>query len=1040
MSAQESKSETVGFRLSPQQDRLLAGEHRPVVQCAAVLAGPVREADLRAALDAAIARHEVLRTTFPQAVGVRGRSQVIHDSLAPDWSSERGGRPGNVHDHAWVANVLAAQAQRRFDLERGPLVRALLLACSPERELLVLTAHAACADAASLLVILDELAASYGAGVEPGEPVQYADYAEWRHELITGEDGDAPDARAFWRRYTEDRTAVPTLLFATPGTRSDHSAAVAIPFDAGELARLSDAAATAGVSAALFLEACWHALIARLTGAGELVIAGWCDGREQPDLQRAVGPYAQPVPIHTRLQGETSFAEVLDQVTRARAQATGWQDLASAEDLSVLIGEPAGGFIHFELERPADPVLEVAAINPSMDTALLLASRSDGERISVELWHDDAVFGEPDAAELAQRFRTLAASAASDPAQPVARLALTDAAESARLLALAAGPAPSESAGTPVQHLFELHAQRAPEEPAVAGAGSELSYGQLNAAANRLAHLLRAAGVQPGVTVGLAMERTPRLLEAVLAILKAGGAYVPLNYEHPPARLSHQLSESGAKVLLTEAHLLTRLPEFAGEVVCVDRDGDRIASFPDHDPEHVSTPGDLVYVMYTSGSTGLPKGVGVTHGNLANYATHMAQRLHGRGDGDRGLRFGVVSAISTDLGNTCIFPPLISGGCVQLISPGAAMDGEAFGAELGSRALDVLKITPSHLRALLAGERPAAVLPRRWLVLGGEALTWDLVHRIRALSPSCAIVNHYGPTETTIGCCTYDVQAARTDCATVPIGQPLPGVRAYVLDRSLAPLPPGVAGELGIAGLGVASGYLGAGADSGSPFLADPFSAEGAGRMYRTGDRARYLRDGAIEFLGRIDDQVKIRGFRIEPGEIETALGRHDAVRQAAVVTEQDDRGETRLVAYIATSTHPSVEDLQAFLSQSLPDYMVPSAFATLDSLPFTPSGKIDRRALPGLAAVQTRRAADYVAPRDEVEQEIAGIWAELLGLEQVGVFDDFFALGGHSLLATQAIMRIRRLHGDIPLRALLAAPTVATLAEVVRTSAAARP
>jgi amino acid adenylation domain-containing protein len=587
-----------------------------------------------------------------------------------------------------------------------------------------------------------------------------------------------------------------------------------------------------------------------------------------------------------------------------------------------------------------------------------------------------------------------------------------------------------------VHHLFERCVQRGPDRPAVAGGGAELSYGGMNAGANRLAHLLRAAGVGPGVAVGLCMERTPKLIEAVLGILKAGGAYVPLNYEHPSARLSHQLSESRAAVLVTEQHLVGRFAEFAGDVVCVDRDAERIADFPDANPEHVSAPGDLVYVMYTSGSTGLPKGVGVTHGNLAGYSSPMAGRLGAEDEG--GLRFGVISAISTDLGNTCIFPALISGGCVQLISPSSAMSAEAISGELGAAPLDVLKITPSHLRALISGDHAFDVLPRRWLVLGGEALTWDLVDQVRALSPTCAILNHYGPTETTIGCCAYEVQTARTDSATVPIGRALPGGSAHVLDPLLEPLPAGVAGELCIAGHGVAFGYVGSGPGSPSPFVPDPFSGEESTRMYRTGDRARYLRDGQIEFLGRIDDQVKIRGFRIEPGEIETALRRHGAVRQAAVVPEPDDRGETRLVAYIATSAPPSVEDLRSFLAESLPDYMIPTAFATLDSLPFTPSGKIDRRALSGLAAVQTRRQAEFVAPRDEFEQEIAGIWAELLGLERVGVFDDFFALGGHSLLATQAIMRIRRQHGNIPLRALLAAPTVATLAEVVRASAQA--
>ncbi|MDQ6606643.1 MAG: amino acid adenylation domain-containing protein [Actinomycetota bacterium] len=1034
LSAQETKSETVGFRLSPQQERLLrVDDDTSVVQCAVALSGPVREPDLRAGLAEVVGRHEIFRTTFPRAVGMRDRSQVIHDSLAPGWTTEAGVPDESIGEHARLSSLMAREAQSRFDLDHGPLVRALLRGPEQQLCLFVLTAHAACADAASLWAILDELAASYRGASEPGEPVQYADYAEWRHDLITGEDADASDGRAFWLRHHEHRPAKPKLLFADPRQRSGNSLAVPIPFSAEECSRLSDAAGSAGVSAPLFLEAAWHALLARLTGARELVLAGWSGGRAQPDLERAVGAYAQPLPIRSRLQSGMSFAEVLDQVRRARAEAERWQDLAGAEDLSELGGASAGGFVHHDLGRPADPVLEILGLNPSSDTPLLLASRAGAGGLSVELWHDPAVHGEQDATELAARLRTLVLSAVSDPAGPVEQLELTGAGERERLVAAAAGPAPMADAGTPVARLFERQARLTPDRPAVAGAGTELSYAELNAVANRLAHLLRDAGVQRNVTVGLCLERSPRLIQAVLGIHKAGGAYLPINHEHPQARIAHQLAESGVKVLVTAEDLLPSLPAFGGEIVCLDRDADRLANFPAHDPEQISRPEDLAYVMYTSGSTGLPKGVLVTQGNLGNYATAIADRLGSRAGEATGMRFGVVTAISTDLGNTGIFPPLISGGCVQMISPGASMDAEAMVAECDGHPLDVLKITPSHLGALLASEQPAGALPRRWLVLGGEALSWELVERIRALPVSCAIVNHYGPTETTIGCCAHDIQERRVDTATVPIGRPLAGARAYVLDRGLALLPPGVPGELCIAGSGVAAGYAGHEDDREGPFVADPFTGAAGARMYKTGDRARYLRDGAIEFLGRIDDQVKIRGFRIEPGEVEAVLGRHPAVRQAAVVPEPDDRNELRLVAYISAGGDPTVEELQAFLAESLPEYMVPGTFAQLEALPFTPSGKIDRQALAGLATVQMRREAQYVAPRDPIEEQIAGIWAELLGTEAVGVFDDFFALGGHSLLATQAIMRIRREHADIPLRALLAAPTVATLAEVVR-------
>jgi amino acid adenylation domain-containing protein len=1033
VSAQESSSETVGFRLSPQQEWLLRDEGG-VVQCAATITGPVDGDGLQGAWADVMARYEILRTTFPRPAGMRNRTQIVHDAMLPGWRQESSAGDSS----AGLEDVLAREAAAGFDLDQGPLIRGLMLKSDAQTATLVLSAHPACVDAFSLREILHELITGEPAG-ESAEPIQYADYAEWRHELTSGDEPEAADGRRFWSAQAASWASAPRLLFGPSGGEPGGWRSVPIAFSSAEAAAIQAAGHDAGLDGTTFLEACWHALLARLTGAGDLLLAGWCDGRAQPDLDGAIGAYAQPVPVHSHLEADTTLSEVLDQVRRSRAEGARRQDYAGAEDLERLCADASAGFAPPSIADLGPSGSELQTVSVPAQSPLLLAVGLRNESLQVELWYDPAIHGAEDAADLARRMHTLALSGVSHPATPVARLALTDSEERQRLQAQAVGPAPGADADIPVHRGFERQAALTPDRTAVAGQGAELSYAKLNAAANRLAHLLRDSGVGRNVTVGLCLHRTPRLLEAVLAILKAGGAYVPLNYEHPPARIAHQLAEAGAKVLISEQGLLDRLPDFDGDLVCVDRDAERIAVFPEEDPEPVTEPGDLVYVMYTSGSTGLPKGVAVTHGNLANYAACLAERLEPGDDG--AMRFGVVSAISTDLGNTCIFPPLISGGCVQLITPEAAMDADALVAECGGARLDVLKITPSHLGALLVGEHAVDALPRRWLVLGGEALSWELVARLRGLETGCRILNHYGPTETTIGCCAHEVGDARQDAATVPIGRPLAGVRAYVLDAGLELAPPGVPGELCIAGAGVAAGYIGGrGQEDGGegPFQPDPFAGQALGeRMYRTGDRARYLRDGAIEFLGRVDDQVKIRGFRVEPGEIETVLARHPDVRQAAVVPELDERGELRLVGYLATSADPSVEDLQAFLAESLPEYMVPSAFATLESMPFTPSGKIDRRALAELASVETRREAEYVAPRDEVEEQIASIWAQLLGVERVGVFDDFFALGGHSLLATQAIMRIRREHGNIPLRALLAAPTVAALAEVVRSASA---
>jgi amino acid adenylation domain-containing protein len=644
---------------------------------------------------------------------------------------------------------------------------------------------------------------------------------------------------------------------------------------------------------------------------------------------------------------------------------------------------------------------------------------------ALELRCDPAVYDARDTEDISRALRTLLAAALADPSQPVGALTLIDDDSRTEIYALGNGDPPAGGSGC-VHHRFERQAADTPDLIAVVGDGAAVTFRELNESANRLAHHLLALGVERDQPVGLCMRRSPAMVRALLAIVKAGGGYVPINFAHPPSRVAHQLQEAGVRVLVTETALLDRLPvPGALQTVCVDRDAEEIAKRPSEDPPARSQPEDLAYVIYTSGSTGLPKGVAVTHANLDNYTAAIAERLGAA----EGTQFAMVSEISTDLGNTAVFPPLVSGGCLHVIDNETAMDGSALAAYAAEHPIDVIKITPTHLRALLATEEH--VLPRDWLVVGGEALSWELAERIETGPAGCRALNHYGPTEATVGCCTFEVRPGerRLPSATVPIGRPLPGARAYVLDARLEPVPIGVAGELCVGGAGVARGYVNRPEESAERFVEDPQG----GRMYRTGDRVRFLRDGSIEFLGRIDDQLKIRGYRVEPGEIETALARHQAIREAAVVATHGGDGDPMLVAYFVAATEPPLDELREFLAQSLPEYMLPSRWVPIGAFPLTASGTVDRLALPDPDSVQARRPVEYVAPRDEVEAEIASIWSALLGLEEVGVLDDFFALGGHSLLATQAIMRIRRIYGDIPLGALFNSPTVAALAEVIR-------
>jgi amino acid adenylation domain-containing protein len=601
--------------------------------------------------------------------------------------------------------------------------------------------------------------------------------------------------------------------------------------------------------------------------------------------------------------------------------------------------------------------------------------------------------------------------------------------------------------------LFEEQAERVPDRVAVRCGEVAFTYRELNERANQLGHYLRRLGVGPDRPVGLCLERSAETMVAVLGILKAGGAYVPLNPDNPPARLLQQLS--GAAAVITESKLAGQIPAVVGQecpthTIVLDRDQQAWGNEPKTNPAANASPDNLVYVIYTSGSTGVPKGVAVRHRNLVNYADFIVKRLDLSEHPD-GLQFATVSTLGADLGNTCIYPSLISGGTLHIIAYETSTDARALAEYVKKYPIDVLKIVPSHLQALVSSqsqsEDAANLLPRKYLIFGGETLTPKLLEKIEALKPSCEILNHYGPTETTVGSLTLKLKEydwRKAGLMSIPIGRPIQNTQVYVLDANLEPVPIGVVGELYIAGAGVTAGYLGLAEKTSERFIPNPFAtdaAPGVGQtMYRTGDLARYGVDGNIEFLGRGDDQVKIRGFRIELGEIEAVLARHAAVKQVVVLAREDSSGEKRLLAYVVANREASSagsssgvvtgEELRTYLKQQVPDYMVPQAVMVLAKLPLNANGKIDRQELPEPEQAQAARA--YIAPRTETEKTIAAIWAEVLRREpgQISVEDNFFDLGGHSLLATQVISRIRRaLNIELPLRTLFESPTIGALA-----------
>lgn len=585
--------------------------------------------------------------------------------------------------------------------------------------------------------------------------------------------------------------------------------------------------------------------------------------------------------------------------------------------------------------------------------------------------------------------------------------------------------------------LFEQQVSREPAAIALEYGQLQISYRELNERANKVAHHLRRNGVGPDVLVGVCFDRSPQMVVALLAVWKAGGAYVPLDPSYPPERLGFMIDDSQTSILLTEQKHQRLFEAAASKLICLDTDWPMLSRESRENPLPITGPTNPAYVIYTSGSTGKPKGAMILHRGLVNYLWWAIKEY----EVGPGSSVPVHSSISFDLTVTSLYTPLLAGGSVELLAEDVAAQS-LVAALLGSGDRALVKITPAHLELLSRQiSRSEARGISRAFVIGGENLLAETLQFWRDAAPETRLINEYGPTETVVGCCVYEVQPGDPRTGSVPIGRPIANTQLYVLDGSLEPVPPGVTGELYIGGAGVALGYLNRPELTAERFLADPFSLIPGARLYKTGDLARYRTDGTLEYLGRADDQVKIRGYRVELGEVEAALASHRRVQSCAVVAREDEPGRKILVAYVVphdAETQGS-DELRHFLKDTLPEYMVPVQFVFLDSLPLTPNGKVDRKALP-VPSRESLAAGKGGEPRSKSEETIAAIWSELLRINGIGIHDDFFDLGADSLTATALVAKIRSTFGvELSLASLFERPTIAGISEMIDVLALAR-
>jgi amino acid adenylation domain-containing protein len=1014
------------------------------------LSGALDAVALERAFAELIRRHEVLRTTFSV---VEGRPvQVIHDHAPIDLALIDLARLPAAEREGAVRGAREA-VSRPFDLAVGPLIRARLLSSGPRDHLLLLGLHHIVSDAWTQGILNREIGALYAAFAAqqpsplPELPLQYADYAAWQRRFLAGD--TLTRLLGYWKQQLDGASFVLELPtdHPRPPVQGHEGAQRSLTLSPALTASLHELARREGVTLYMVLLGALDILLHRYTGQGDLVIGTSVANRTRAETEALVGFFINALVLRARLTPALSFKELLAQVKTTCLGAYAHQDLPFEKLVAELAPAPDPGRtplfqVIFTMQNAprealALPGVDLRTMNAESrsakyDLTFLAGEGPDGLALGIEYRSD--LFEPATIERMLGHLRTLIEGVVKEPKRPIGELSMLPDDERRRVL-VEWNDAPVEGPIEACLHdLFEAQVDRVPDAPALVAGGETLSYRELDRRANQLAYHLRRLGVGPEAVVGLRLGRTSSLLVGLLGILKAGGAYLPLDPSFPVQRARSLLADAGAALLITDAAgeiavALTDLP-----VVRLDADAERIAAESEARVDSEVTPGNLVYVIYTSGSTGRPKGVAVEHRQLVSYVRGIASRLAV----PPGSRFAHVSTFAADLGHTALFPALCSGGSLHLIADELTTDPDGLGAYFHAHAIDVLKIVPSHLGALLTGAKPEQLIPRRLLVLGGEASSWELVRRVEALQPACRILNHYGPTETTVGVLTYPVTPGErlAGAPIVPLGRPLPGCEIYLLDASLQPVPVGVPGEIYIGGAQVARGYLAQPERTAERFLQSPFRAPHGGRLYRTGDRARALADGTMVFLGRGDLQVKIRGYRIELAEIETMLALHPALAGAVVLALAEGLGDRRLVAYFVardTAAPPSGTELRAFLEERLPAYMIPALFRALPAFPLLPNGKIDRRALPEPDAGEQAELAGGDVARTPIEEVLSGIWADVFGKERVGIHERFTDLGGHSLLAIQIVARARdAFQRQIPLRAIFEAPTIAGLAERV--------
>jgi amino acid adenylation domain-containing protein len=1032
------------------------------------LRGRLNVEALEQSVNEIISRHEVLRTTFSE---IGGRPvQIVRSRLTLSIPFEDLSRLAELERAEEVRRVAACVSEQPFDFVRGPLVGAALVRLAEDEHLFWFLMHHIVSDGWSIGVLVKELSAAYeafAAGQRPELPklsIQYTDFAVWQREWLQGEVLERQ--MKYWKEHLGDQ--VPVLELPTdrprPPVQGYHGAILTHLVDLALTGRVKELSRREGVTPYMLLLAAFKTLLHRYAGQDDIVVGTPIANRNRTEVEPLIGFFVNTLVLRTDLSGDPTFRELLARVREVTLGAYAHQDLPFEKLVEELQPERDTSRtplfqVMFSLQNAPMPPMKMGGVEVSLsddattvspfDLSFDVTERADGLLCGLE--YNTDLFDGATVRRMLSHFAVLLDAAVAEPATRISALPLLTGEERHQLIVEWNETGREFPRDRCVHELFEERAARTPGNLALVCGDERLTYAQLNERANRLARHLRACGVGAETRVGVLLEREAWVGIALLGVLKAGGAWVALDPAYPPPRLSFMLADAGASVLVTTTRLAGSLTAHGARLVCLDADARQIEAREGGNPGRVADALNLAYLVYTSGTTGRPKGILVEHRSLVNTSLAFALQ-HGLTPGDRLLQF---ASLSFDVAAEEFFGAWLAG-ARAVMRPAHAFDTIAeFVGFVGREGVTVANLPasfwaewlttleeqrggdagyddpaqgvllpPTLRRVVVGNEKTLSATLRRWRRLVGDKVEWS---------------NAYGPTETTVTASNYEligadaVDAAPHQTHAAPIGRPIANAEMYVLDARQQVVPVGVVGEIHVGGCGVARGYHRRPSHTAERFIPHPHGRQPGARLYRTGDLGRFLPGGNVEYLGRADEQVKVRGFRVEVGEIEAVLRQHSEVREGVVTASDDGGGTTRLVAYVVPRAQGAAtpDNLRSFLKEQLPEYMIPSAFVRLEALPLTPNGKLDRKALPAPDGASREAGAAYVAPRSELERVITDVWQEVLEVERVGVHDNFFGLGGHSLLLIRVNGKLREALGaELPVIEMFKYPTVNTLAE----------